>query len=63
MIVGLPESLVTNVFWTNVRISAQTGLTIRNAKAVVLKDVKIEVQKGPPIILENAQIKGMDQRK
>jgi polygalacturonase len=60
VIVGLPESLVTNVSLTNVRISAQTGLTIRNAKDVQLKDVKIEVQKGQPVILDNAQVEGLE---
>ncbi|OHB64170.1 MAG: hypothetical protein A2Y77_11390 [Planctomycetes bacterium RBG_13_62_9] len=57
IIVGLPESLITDVSLTNVRISAQTGLTIRNARDVQLKDVKIEVQQGRPIIVDNAQIK------
>jgi polygalacturonase len=60
VIVGLPESLVTNVSLTNVRITAQTGLTIRNAKAVKLKDVKVEVRKGQPIVLNNAGVEGME---
>jgi polygalacturonase len=60
IIIGLPESLVTNVSLTNVRISAQTGLTIRNAKAVRLKDVRVEVQKGQPILLDNAQVEGLE---
>jgi polygalacturonase len=59
IIVGLPESLITGVFLTNVRILAQTGLTIRNATDVQLKDVKIEVREGPPIIVDNAQIEGL----
>ena len=60
VIVGLPESLVTNVSLTNVRISAQTGLTIRNATAVRLKDVRVETKQGPPFILENAKVEGLD---
>ena len=60
IIIGLPESLVSNVSLTNVRISAQTGLTIRNAKAVRLKNVKIEAQKGRPIVLDNAQVDGFE---
>jgi polygalacturonase len=60
IIVGLPESLVTNISLVNVRISAQTGLTIRNAKAVKLKDVKIETQQGQPFILDNALVEGLE---
>lgn len=60
IIIGLPESLVSNISLTNVRISAQTGLTIRNAKAVQCKNVKVEVQKGPPIILDHAQVEGVE---
>jgi polygalacturonase len=44
----------------NVRITAQTGLVIRNAKAVRLKEVKVEIQKGPPFIVENAAVEGLD---
>ncbi|MBP8302613.1 MAG: hypothetical protein KBE04_00640 [Phycisphaerae bacterium] len=60
VIVGLPESLVSNVSLTNVRISARTGLTIRNAAAVRLQDVRVEAKEGPPLILDNAQVEGLD---
>lgn len=62
-IVGLPESLITDVVLENVTIKAPKGLTIRNAK-VTLKNVKIEVQEGPPFILQNnAEVTGLDQTK
>jgi polygalacturonase len=61
-IVGLPESLVENVVLENVRISAPVGLTIRNAKGIKLKNVKIETPQGKePFILENAQVEGLEQ--
>jgi polygalacturonase len=59
LIVGLPESLVSNVVLENVQITAKTGLTIANAKGVQLKNVKIKTEKGEPVILDNAQVEGM----
>jgi polygalacturonase len=59
-LVGLPESLISGVVWENVKLSADTGLLIRNAKAVRLKNVKITVQKGAPFRLENAQVEGLE---
>jgi hypothetical protein len=44
----------------NVKLSAETGLLIRNAKAIRLKDVKVTVQKGDPFTLENAQVAGLE---
>jgi polygalacturonase len=61
IIVGLPECAVSDITLENVRISAFEGMTIRNAKAVRLNNVKIETQKGPPFILENAQVEGLEQ--
>ena len=60
VIIGLPESLVSNVSLTNVRITAETGLTIRNAASVKIKDVKVEAKKGQSLILDNAQVEGME---
>lgn len=50
-IVGTPEWPITEVLLENVHIKAPKGLTIRNAK-VTLKNVKIETEEGPGIILE-----------
>jgi polygalacturonase len=62
VIIGLPESLVENVVLENIQISAPAGLTIRNAKAVKLNNVKIETQGDrQPFILENAQVEGLEQ--
>ena len=57
VIIGLPESMVTNVVLENVQISAPTGLTIRNAKGIQLKNVKIDVQQGEKVIIKNAEVK------
>jgi lysophospholipase L1-like esterase len=59
VIIGLPESLVTDVTLTDVQIFAQTGLTIRNAKDVRCTNVRVTVLKGEPFILENAQVEGI----
>ena len=56
LLVGLPESLVSDVVLENVRITAETGLTIGNAKGIQLKNVKVEVRKGEPFILHNADV-------
>ncbi len=36
------------------------GLTVRNAKGIKLKNVKIETQQGQPFILENAEVEGLE---
>jgi polygalacturonase len=56
LIVGLPESLISDVVLENVHISAPVGLTVRNAKGIKLKNVKIEVKEGEPFILDNAVV-------
>ena len=62
LIVGLPESLVTGVVLENVRISSATnGLTIRNAKAVQLKNVQITPSQGRAFIVNDAQVEGLEQ--
>jgi polygalacturonase len=60
IIIGLPESQISDVVLENVRISAPIGLTIRNAKVIKLKNVKIETQQGQPFILENAVVEELD---
>jgi polygalacturonase len=59
LIVGLPESLVTNVVLENVHITSQTGLTIGNAEGVKLKNVTVDVKKGEPIMIHQAQVEGL----
>lgn len=60
IITGLPESPVTGVLLENVRISAATGFTIRNAKAIQLKNVEVKVEQGSPFELENAEVNGLE---
>jgi polygalacturonase len=60
VIVGLPESRLRNVTLENVQISAaSTGLVIRNADAVRLKNVRVMAKKGPPFVVEDAQVEGL----
>jgi polygalacturonase/lysophospholipase L1-like esterase len=59
-IIGLPEAPVSNVAMENVSISALTGMTIKNANDIKLKNVKIETQSGPPFTLKNAQVEGIE---
>ncbi len=58
LIVGLPESEVSNVVLENVRITAETGLTIANAKGIKLKNVQVSVKSGPPLTTDKAQVEG-----
>jgi len=55
-IVGLPECVVSNVMLENVSISAPAGLTVRNAKEIHTKNVKIEASKGEAFLMENASV-------
>jgi polygalacturonase len=60
VIVGLPESLVSDITLENVRITAAgAGLTIRNATGVQFKNVDIVAKKGPPLITENCSGEGL----
>jgi polygalacturonase len=59
LIVGLPESVVSNVVLENVRITAETGLNIANAKGIQLKNVVVSVKEGPPFTTGNAQVEGL----
>jgi polygalacturonase len=59
IIVGLPESLVSDVVLENVHITAQTGLTIANAKGIQFKNVTVSVKEGPPFTIDNAQVEGL----
>lgn len=61
LIIGLPESAISNVVLENVRIrAAGAGLSIRNARGIRFKNVAIANQQGPPFIVENAQVEGLN---
>ena len=56
VIIGLPESLISDVTFKNVKISAVTGLKIENATGMDLRGLQITTQQGDPFILKNAQV-------
>jgi polygalacturonase len=61
IILGLPESQISGVVLENVDITAATtGLSIKNAKGVQFKNVKVTSKEGPPVIVENAQVEGLE---
>jgi polygalacturonase len=59
-IFGLPESCISNVVFENVQISAPKGLAVRNAKGIRFNNSRIVVASGPPVVLENAQVDGLE---
>jgi polygalacturonase len=63
LIVGLPESVVSNVVLENVHLTAETGLTIANAKGIQFKNSTLSVKAGPRFSAENAEIAGLGNQK
>ena len=63
LIVGLPESVVSNVVLDNVHITAETGMVIRNAKGIQFKNSTISVKAGPRFSAENAEVEGLENPK
>jgi polygalacturonase len=59
-ITGLPEMPVSDVVLENVDIAAQTGMRIKYAKSVELKQVKIKAGMGKPLTIESASVKGAE---
>jgi polygalacturonase len=59
VIVGLPESRITGVVLENIRITAASGLLIRNAKGVQLKNVQVNVKQGESIRVKDAEVEGL----
>jgi polygalacturonase len=63
LILGLPESHISDVVLENVEITAATtGLTIKNAKGIQFKNVKITNKEGLPVVLDNAQVTGLEEK-
>lgn len=61
VIVGLPESHLENVLLENVQIDAEgSGLEVRNANGVEFKNVKLAAKQGPPVIVKDASVKGLE---
>jgi polygalacturonase len=59
LILGLPDSLISDVILENVEIDSSTGMTIKNAKGIDLKNVKVTPKSGAPYFLDNAQVGGL----
>lgn len=53
IIIGLPESLATDITLENVQIEAPVGLRIGYAKNVTLKNVVVTPREGEPLIVED----------
>ena len=56
IIMGLPESKISNVVFSNVKISSASGMKIENASAIQVKDLQITAAKGEPFLLKNAEV-------
>ena len=57
LIVGLPESPITGVVLSHVHITTKTGLLLRNADDIELRDVQIDVENGDPVMTQNAHMR------
>jgi polygalacturonase len=62
LIVGLPESVVSNVVLEDVHITAQTGFTFRNATGIRFVNSTVSVKAGPRFNAENADIAGLEDK-
>jgi polygalacturonase len=59
VILGLPESAISNVVLENVQIAAATtGLSVKNAKGIQFKNVQLTNKEGPALLTENAEVDG-----
>ena len=59
LILGLPESCISDVVLKNVKISAGKGFTIANARGIRLENVAVTVTGGKPFDLKNAEVEGL----
>jgi polygalacturonase len=63
LILGLPESCISNVVFENVKISAVKGFDIRNARGIQFKNSTIDVKSGAALTTENAEVTGLQAAK
>ena len=56
---GLPDSLISDVFLENVNISAPEPFVIENAADIRMTNVLVTVAKGSPYQLINAKVTGL----
>jgi polygalacturonase len=60
VLIGVPESPISNVTFENVHITANSGLRVRNAHDIHFIQSSISVTKDPPLVLqENALVDGL----
>jgi polygalacturonase len=60
IIAGLPESPIDGVALENVSIkAAKTGLEIRNARRIKVKNSKIEPRSGEPYVVRDSEVEGL----
>jgi polygalacturonase len=59
VIIGLPEAPVDGLTFSNVNLSATTGMIIYHARNVKFEDSKIVVQKGGPTVTFDAEVTGL----
>jgi polygalacturonase len=59
LIIGLPESVVSNVVFSNVQITAASAFKIENASGIQFKNSRVSVQSGEPFALKNAKVEGV----
>jgi hypothetical protein len=55
-ILGLPEKLARDVFFTNVKIQADHGFLMQDAKDIVFDQVDLDIAVGDPIKTDNASV-------
>ncbi len=55
-IIGLPEQLAKEVTLENVKVEADSGILVQDAKDIVFKNVQIDAAVGDPITLDNANV-------
>jgi polygalacturonase len=53
-ITGLKEMPVADITFSNVRVQAQTGLTVTNARDIFFGDVVIDTERGPALTVVNS---------
>ena len=61
-IVGLPEMPIDTVTLENVRVNANTGMTVQDARNVSLRNVRITPQKGDPWKIVSAEVNEVQNR-
>jgi polygalacturonase len=60
IMLGIPESILTDIQLENVEITSKTGFQVENAKGLKFNNVKINVKKGEKYLLKNAEGTGLD---